>query len=50
MTEELQQEFTNEPEQLRPGTTGSAIFAFGFWAVYVGIVFLVLEIFFRLPF
>ncbi len=47
---ELEPEFTNDQTQLRPGTAGSAIFAFGFWAVYVGIVFLVLEIFFRLPF
>ena len=46
MTEELQQEEIQE----RPGTAGSVFFALGFWAVYVGIVFLVLEIFFRLPF
>jgi len=50
MAEELEPEFTDDTSQLRPGTAPSAFFALGFWAVYVGIVFLVLEIFFRLPF
>jgi hypothetical protein len=37
-----------EPEMASTGK--SIVFAIGFWAVYVLIVFAVLEIFFKLPF
>ncbi len=49
MTEELQNPLGDEILQTPPAAK-SAAFAFAFWIVYVGIVFLVLEIFFRLPF
>jgi hypothetical protein len=52
----MSEETQNKPENLEDETVNtppagkSFFFAFSFWVVYVIIVFLVLEIFFKVPF